>query len=181
MPDSDSKCLSSTLFPRGTELDPSRSGLLFEQYKLFVDTSERLVARRQVVNTFFLSANALAVSAIGLVASEGHETAWGWIAIAAIAIAAIVLCVAWRTLVRSYAQLNAGKFAVINCLEDHMPAAVFRAEWLALEEGSNPSVYKPFTRTEQVVSNIFISIYALVAAIAVVWMVGCWLGAIECA
>ena len=29
--------------------------LLMEQYKLLVETSERLVARRQVVNTFFLS------------------------------------------------------------------------------------------------------------------------------
>lgn len=176
MPDFDSERLASTLFPDGAEPDPHNSELLFEQYKLFVETSERLVGRRQVVNTFFLSANALAVSAIGLVAREGHQAAWGWVAITAIAVAAMVLCVAWRTLVRSYAQLNAGKFAVIHCLEEHMPAAVFRAEWVALDEGRNASVYKPFTRTERVVSSIFIWIYALVAGVAVLWMVGCWLG-----
>lgn len=50
--------------------DPANLDILFEQYKLFVETSERLVARRQVVNTFFLSANALALSALGLIAKE---------------------------------------------------------------------------------------------------------------
>ena len=52
--------------------DPPSLEVLFEQYKLFVATSERLVARRQLVNTFFLSANALALSALGVIAKR-----WG--------------------------------------------------------------------------------------------------------
>ena len=65
-----------------------------EQYKLFVDTSERLVARRQLVNTFFfLSVNTLTLSAIGLIATEVNETPWITSGAIAISIAAIMLCV----------------------------------------------------------------------------------------
>ena len=145
--------------------------VLMEQYKLFVETSERLVARRQVVNTFFLSVNALALSALGLIAKEASQSPLIAIGIVAISAAAIVLCVAWKTLVGSYRQLNRGKFAVIDRLEERLPAALFRAEWAALGKGKNPEVYKPFTATEEVVSKIFIAIYALTALVTVGWLI----------
>ena len=142
-----------------------------EQYKLFVETSERLVARRQVVNTFFLSANALALSALGLIAKEASQSPLIGFGIVAIAVAALLLCVAWKTLVGSYRQLNRGKFAVIDRLEERLPAALFRAEWVALAEGKNPKVYKPFTATEEAVSLIFIVVYALISLCAAGWLI----------
>ena len=86
--------------------DPPNVEILMEQYKLLVETSERLVARRQVVNTFFLSANALALSALGLIAKEASRSPLAAVGILTIAGAALLLCVAWKSLVRSYAQLN---------------------------------------------------------------------------
>ena len=71
---------------------------------------------------------------------------------------------------RSYAQHNGGKFAVIERLEQRLPAALFRAEWVALGEGKDPKVYKPFTTTEQGVSKIFIVVYALTAIGTLVWL-----------
>ena len=59
--------LESALFPSGTDFDESDRRLLFEQYRMFVETSERLVARRQTVNAFFLSINTLLLSAIGFI------------------------------------------------------------------------------------------------------------------
>ena len=142
-----------------------------EQYKLFVETSERLVARRQVVNTFFLSANALALSALGLFAKEASQSPLVALGIVAIAGAALVLCVAWKTLVGSYRQLTSGKFAVIDRLEDRLPAALFRGEWAALGAGEDPKVYKPFTATEQRVSKTFIAVYGLIAIGTGVWLI----------
>ena len=140
-----------------------------EQYKLFVETSERLVARRQIVNTFFLSANALALSALGLIAKEASQNPVAAIGIVPISVAAMLLCVAWKTLVRSYAQLNRGKFAVIDRLEERLPAALFRGEWAALKRGEEPDIYMPFTATEARVSMIFLGIYALAALVALAW------------
>ena len=47
--------IDDVLFGSRAALDQADVEVVMEQYKLFVDTSERLVARRQVVNTFFLS------------------------------------------------------------------------------------------------------------------------------
>jgi hypothetical protein len=172
MADRETGTLDEIVFRGKTALDQREFEVLMEQYKLFVDTSERLVARRQVVNTFFLSVNTLALSAVGLVAKEVQTSPLVAIGVVAISIAAIVLCVAWKTLVRSYAQLNRGKFAVIDCLEDRLPAALFRAEWAALGAGKDPKSYKPFTHTEAVVSNIFMVIYGLAALLTVAWLIG---------
>ena len=155
----------------GYPLKQTNVEVLMEQYKLFVETSERLVARRQVVNTFFLSANALALSALGLIAKEASQSPLIGLGIIAIAVAALLLCVAWKTLVASYRQLNRGKFAVIDHLEERLPAALFRAEWAALGEGRDPKVYEPFTATEEAVCLIFMVAYALIALFAAGWLV----------
>ena len=170
MTDREAGKLDDIVFRGRSALDQCEFEALIEQYKLFVGTSERLVARRQVVNTFFLSVNTLAVSAVGLMAKEVQTSPLVAIGVVAISIAAIVLCVAWKTLVRSYAQLNRGKFAVIDRLEDRLPAALFRAEWAALGAGKDPKSYKPFTHTEAVVSNIFMVIYGSAALLTVAWL-----------
>ena len=163
--------LEDIIFGSRSTGDQPNLEILMEQYKLFVETSERLVARRQVVNTFFLSVNALALSALGLIAKEASQSPLIAIGMVAISAAAIVLCVAWKTLVGSYRQLNRGKFAVIDRLEDRLPAALFRAEWVALGRGEDSEIYKPFTATEEVVSKIFIVIYALTALVTVIWLI----------
>ena len=63
--------LENLLFPK--EYDDSQEAIrlqLLEQYKLFVQTSESLVSRRQTVNTFFLSINSALLASIGILGRE---------------------------------------------------------------------------------------------------------------
>lgn len=54
MTQSDDDSLRNVLYPdRAETISENQSKLLLEQYKLFVETSEKLVARRQTLNTFF--------------------------------------------------------------------------------------------------------------------------------
>ena len=141
--------------------DKNVLSIYFEQYKLIVETSERLVARRQTANTFFLTANTLILSAIGLVLSL-REKAFANFAIyeiIVVAISGIFLCFAWNRLVRSYMQLNKGKYDVILLLEKRLPAAIFKTEWKALGEGADPKIYKAFTKTENWIPFIFVALY----------------------
>lgn len=162
--------LESSLFPK--ELDPkdelSRSQLL-EQYRMFVQTSETLVGRRQTVNTFFLSINSLLLAAISVFAGEGRMTeSFAGLAVLALAIAGTVLSYSWWRLVRSYRQLNAGKFKVIHLLEERLPASIFKAEWEALGSGKDKSKYSPFTTAEARIPHIFFGLY-IVAAFLGLW------------
>ena len=98
-------------------------------YKIMVASSEGLVSRRQGVNTFFLTMNGALLTACGLIVQNSgiHRlTAWG---ILVLALAGGILCVAWKSLINSFGQLNTGKFKVINAIERHLKAAIYDAEW----------------------------------------------------
>ncbi|HEY2502016.1 MAG TPA: hypothetical protein VGI68_11520, partial [Mycobacterium sp.] len=72
----------------------------------------------------------------------------------------LVLCLAWFWLVRSYRQLNSGKYAVIGALEERLPASPYwRAEWTALGGGKDKAIYWPLTHLEQWVPCVFAFMY----------------------
>ena len=100
-----------------------------------------------------MSANTLVLSAIGLVLGllENGENLISGIVVVIISVVAasgISLCFAWRKLVRSYTQINRGKFEVIHLIKKHLPAAIFKTEY-----------WIPY---------IFITLYFVVALILVV-------------
>ncbi|MGH8523867.1 MAG: RipA family octameric membrane protein [Gammaproteobacteria bacterium] len=146
---------------------------VFELYKLMVSSSEALVGRRQAVNTFFLTANGAILTAVGFFVGRGSQQAeWMALAIAVLTVTGAVLCFAWQSLLRSFGQLNTGKFAIINRLEREFPVAIYAAEWKALGEGENPRVYRSFTSREIWVPRCLLCVYAVATLVAlIVW--GC--------
>ena len=170
----DEENLERKLFPLGKPTGPiSNDSIVFEQYKMLVDTSEKLVSRRQAANRFFFSVNALTISAIGvgigLINGDGSRIGLIALGIVVLSIVGILLCVAWGRLVNSYAQLNAGKFRVIHEIEKVLPIALFATEWYVLGEGKDPKKYKSSTETEKMVPRVFMALYVLVAACSLVF------------
>ncbi|MFZ1440366.1 MAG: hypothetical protein WAS75_14695 [Candidatus Microthrix subdominans] len=149
-------------------------GEFFELYKLMVDSSERLVARRQGVNTFFLSINGFIMTVMGLlVQAEGKiQLQAGGVAI--VAVVGLVLCQAWRSLLISFGQLNTGKFVVIDRMEDQLAASIYAAEWEALGKGKNDRVYRSFTKREADVPVFLGAVYSLAVVLGLVIWVGWW-------
>jgi hypothetical protein len=131
---------------------------LLEQYKLYVEMSDRVSARRGSTNTFFLTLNTTAVTAIGLLWS-GHLRESKWI-LAFLFVGLVVECLAWFWLLRSYRQLNSAKYAVVGALEERLPASPYwSAEWTALGEGRDPARYWPLSHIEQLIPSLFAIIY----------------------
>ncbi len=148
--------------PSGPPKGNDHKDLLFQQYRLLVETSEALVARRQPLNSFFLSVNSLILAAsgviirtnlVGPVADLGERLRGP--AVVALGISGILACFSWRRLVQSSKQLNKGKFEVIHLLERHLPASLFAAEWEALGGGRDSRKYRPFTATETHLATVF--------------------------
>ena len=83
-----------------------------------------------------------------------------------------ILCAAWRSLITSFGQLNRGKFKVINTIERYLKAAIYRAEWEALERGENPKVYRSFTSREIWVPNALLVLHILTAVVAGLFATG---------
>lgn len=132
-----------------------------EIYKLYVEMVDRISTRRQSANTFFLSLNTAIVGLVGYVqlASNSEENAdFYWL----IGLAGMVICYLWYRLVKSYKDINSGKFKVIHKIEQKLPLAPYDAEWEALGRGQNPKLYLPFTRVEMGIPWVFFVLHLFV-------------------
>ncbi|WAL74384.1 hypothetical protein OU787_24530 [Kitasatospora sp. YST-16] len=135
---------------------------VLEQYKLCVEMADRVSARRNLANTFFLTLHSGLLVFLGTWLSQEHRRS---VPAALVVVAALVLvgmCAAWWFTLRAYQQLNRGKFQVIGALEERLPARAFvAAEWRALGEGRDWRVYLPLGRVERWVPVLFALAYLL--------------------
>jgi len=144
--------LPANLVRTPDDLPPSVSAdHLLDQYKVFVETEERLVSRRQEENRFFLSVNALVLTVLSFLLKQGISDRGAWVGVLLLGAAGLTLCYAWLRIIDSYRGLNEAKFAVIDGFERHLPARMFGAEW----DEAELREYQPFTRIERHVPFVF--------------------------
>lgn len=134
-----------------------------EIYKLYVQMADNISARRQSANSFFLAVNTAIIGVVGYVGGTGGD--WNW----AVSLAGLILCYAWYRLVRSYKDLNSGKFKVVHEIEKELPLSPYDAEWEALGRGKDASLYLPFTRIEIWVPRVFGALHGIVLLMALPW------------
>jgi hypothetical protein len=140
---------------------------LLQQYLLYVQTADKVTERRSLANTFFLTANTAILSALGIVtAIFPPQLIANGILVFLASITPVVLCYSWFRIIKSYQQLNTGKFDIIHEIETRLPLAVYKAEWRALGKGNDPHRYKPLTDVEKWVPIAFMLMYAIVAVVA---------------
>ena len=133
---------------------------LIEQYKLYIQSHEKISERRQGANQFFVTLNTAVVGAVAfLLKMEAPKTAL----ILLVSLGALAICVFWFLAIRAYDQLNTGKFKVIHALERRLPLSLYEAEWIALGEGKDPSLYTPISHLERYVPVIFAVMYLALA------------------
>lgn len=171
--DKEYSLIKKALFSTDSSVDSEKLKILFEEYKLYVDTMEKLVARRQTTNSFFLTANAFLMTVAGFFVKnvESPISLASGGAIVIVAIAGILLSLNWRTLSIHYGLMNRAKFEIIHTLERQLPAALFWAEWVALGEGKDPRKYQSMSKIEATIPKILIICYIALALFAVLLMV----------
>jgi hypothetical protein len=139
------------------------SAELLSQYELYVEMADRISQRRDAANRYLMTlCSGLVAIAAFLLGKERTPLLAGteWPAIWLLSFCGCVLCVLWWRLIRSYKDLNSGKFAVIHALESRLPARVYAAEWAALGFGRRIELYLPFTEIEGRVPWVFFCLFA---------------------
>lgn len=139
---------------------------LFEQYKLYVESAERISERRVSSNNYLLTVNAFLVTLYGLLAASPYRGGWAVL----VPIAGALVSLTWYRIITSYRDLNTVKFKVIHELEQHLPAALYHYEWRKAEEGRGKTYY-PLTHLERWVPVVFMLLYVALAIIGVLgWL-----------
>jgi len=140
--------------------------ILLQQYKIFLETSESLVARRQTVNNFYISVNAALISIYSAIFAVGQKQEVSLVIGVLFSIIGIVLCLFWREILQSYGRLNASKMKVINFLESRLPASLYDTEWKVQSDKLNNRPYVSFTTSESRIPFLFIVVYSLIICFA---------------
>ena len=144
---------------------------LLEQYKIFLQTSETLVQRRQNVNNFYITVNSALISIFSIVSVLGFESLMKCYMGIIFAIIGIILCISWIRILNSYAILNASKMKIISLIEKQLPANLYDAEWRVQSDKLNKRPYVSFTASETRIPKIFICIYIVIAICALAFIV----------
>jgi carbon starvation protein CstA len=138
----------------------SFDSVLFEQYKHYVESAEKISERRVSANNYLLTVNAFLVTLYSLVAASRFSTYW----IVLVPVAGFLVSLTWYRIITSYRDLNTVKFKVIHELEQHMPAELYRYEWKKAEEGRGKT-YHPLSHLERWIPIVFIVLYVLLAIV----------------
>lgn len=162
-----SKALWNDSPPKNSyESDEQYHDHIVEQYKLYVEMADRVSARRDVANAFFLTLNGLCLGAAGTLIDKGYSTNPQWALLFPLTVL-LLLCFFWWRLILSYKQLNGAKFRIVGELESRLPSSPYKkAEWeTLLNQGKDRKVYWPLTHLESKIPVVF-AIGYLIAATA---------------
>ena len=161
--------LRLSLFPVGEQ----DYGNLYREHFLsiyvrYAETAEHISDRRQNANTFFLSINTALVAFLGYTGfgleSLPPNPRYFWAVLAA----GLVLSLLWARLLKSYRDLNTGKFQILHEIEKALPIAPFRTEWEVLGSGGERTKYWPLSHLERFVPYLFVLMYVVLFILALV-------------
>jgi hypothetical protein len=104
---------------------------LLDQYKIYIEMTDRLSARRILVNNSFITM--IGAGAIAYAAAPVHFGDFGPFFRLGITAVCILLAVLWRATIAYYRDLSSAKFKVIHEIEELLPAQLFKMEWEYLQ------------------------------------------------
>ena len=137
---------------------------LLEQYKLYVEMADRISARREASNRFFLILNSAIFVSAGLLINKGYNPSPKWSLLFPAAVL-LLICFYWWKTISSYKQLNGAKYQIVAEFEQAMLARPYgNAEWnFLLKKGQNRKVYWPLTHLETKIPFLFAAAYIFTA------------------
>lgn len=139
----------------------SQQEILLEQYKLYVQLADNVSARRIDAGKFYITLLSALLAVIPFAVDQNTPPGIRRLVFLLIGFLGVVLCVIWIVNIRSYKQLNALKFQVIQEMEQQLPFASYAREWEILDEERERFSYRRLSKVEQYVPALLIIPYVI--------------------
>ena len=128
---------------------------LLELYKLHAELADRVSQRREGANRLYVSLLTGFLILLVALLRFGTGIMPVWVVLAVAGALGFVLSASWYIVIRSYRQLNTGKFKALDEIEEKLAYPFFRREWEILEGGENISKYWKLTVVETILPSAF--------------------------
>ena len=146
--------------------------VLVEIYRLHAELADHVSQRRDTANRIYATLSTGLLALMAAVARFGTGEIPVPIAIITMGVFGMILQGSWITVLKSYRQLNSGKFEVLHLLETKLPFDFFKREWEVLAEGKEPKKkYRRLTVSERTLPWILLFFYAGITSSATIWQI----------
>ena len=139
---------------------------LIEIYKLHAELADSVSKQRSTANRFYM----LVLSGLAVLFSaflqRKNGVPLGWLMVG-FGVFGMLLAAAWYIVIRSYRQLNSGKFKALHELEERLAYPFFKREWDLLAEGREQKTYWRLTIVETFVPTIFFICFTALLGIGI--------------
>ena len=108
--------------------DPDRNELL-EIYKLHAELADRVSQRREGANRLYVSLLAGLAAFLAVLIRFGVGGVPVQVVLVSVGVVGTALSASWYVVLRSYRQLNTGKFRALHELESKLAYPFFQREW----------------------------------------------------
>ena len=143
--------------------------ILLEIYKIHAAAADDVSRRRDAANRMYLAITTTVVLVFGAITRFESGIIPTWLMIEILALIGILIQSAWLGVLKSYKQLNSGKFAVLSELEEKLPFAFYMKEWEILKEGKDREIYTKMTIAERYLPRIFQWTFVIIAVVSGAW------------
>ena len=134
--------------------NPSKDQLL-EIYKLHAELADRVSQRREGANRLHVSLLSAFLVFLAALLRFGSGEIPASVLLLFSGIIGMAVSGSWYIVIRSYRQLNKGKFATLHELEQKLDYPFFRREWEFLKQGRDRNLYWKLTVVETFLPIIF--------------------------
>ena len=135
--------------------DEPKQRELLEIYKLHAELADRVSQRREAANQRYSSILVGLGAFLAALLRFGDEEIPA-IALRMVSVLGVVISCSWYVLIRSYRQLNTGKFDALHELEEKLAYPFFKREWDLLGQGRDFRRYWKLTVVENVLTLAFL-------------------------
>lgn len=143
---------------------------LLEIYKLHAELADSVSRQRATANRFYM----LVLSGLAVLFSaflqRKNGVPLGWLMVG-FGIFGMLLALAWYIVIRSFRQLNSGKFKALHELEEKLAYPFFQREWDLLAEGKERKTYWRLTIVETFVPSVFFTCFTVLMIIGIYLLV----------
>jgi hypothetical protein len=141
-----------------TNYETDHKDLLLEQYKMYVEMHDRISARRNQVNSFFISLLSGLLAIFSIASNQDQMVKFPLIGLV-VGFLGSILCILWNFNIRAYRRLVERKIQIILEMEEFLPFYCYNKESHLREQDLTEKTYLRPTSIEQCVSFIFGIVY----------------------
>ena len=129
-------------------MNETKRNELLEIYRLHAELADRVSQRREGANRLYVSLLLGLVALLAALLRFGVGDLSPRIVLLAAGIVGALLSASWYVVIRSYRQLNTGKFLALHELEQKIAYPFFEREWELLGKGADRRRYWRLTIVE---------------------------------